>query len=254
YVRAHEPERARAAVKDPAGCTLDPEPWRASWRIDLGRLSHDRAELTEARQLASAAAAFPGATRAQRDLGYLLQSEAELDLGVVAAEDELRRRIDQAGDVADAELRSGIARARQVLALAALSRGDGPRALAELAQLQQTKPPGSCAAGFVSDIARAGWISVGPDGIVHSSVVSGLDSIRLPPSEVDRLRQCNGPISVLLAGDRPLDGALPDTLAWAYRVGGVPVSGAPGKERLLVRDVLPPGDLQLPALGTSRLP
>src|SRR5262249_52547146 len=48
--------------------------------------------------------------------------------------------------------------------------------------------------------------------------------------------------------------ALPDTLAWAYRVGGVPVSGAPGKERLLVRDVLPPGDLQLPALGTSRLP
>ncbi|HET9037260.1 MAG TPA: CHAT domain-containing protein, partial [Myxococcaceae bacterium] len=57
-----------------------------------------------------------------------------------------------------------------------------------------------------------------------------------------------------VAGERASTVSLPDSLSWAFRVGPSSAAGALGKERLLVRDVLPPPDLQLPKLGAAPLP
>src|SRR5262249_36142998 len=48
---------------------------------------------------------------------------------------------------------------------------------------------------------------------------------------------------------------LPDDLPWSYRVGTTsPQASPPGGDRLLVRDVLPPRDLQLPPLAAQLPP
>ena len=251
YVRAGEPARARAAVQERAECTLDPEPWRAAWRLDLGRLERDPALLREARQLATANAVLAGASPSERQQARLLEAEADLALDAPGAARILEERVDAVVAPEDVGLRSTVARARVALSLAALRRGDGAAALAELSRLYASPPLHACTAGFVSDVAQTGWIAVGPDGTAHVGLAQNAGAPTLPAAEIDRLKSCDGTIAVLVAGERAARASLPDSLSWAFRVGAGSGTGSPGKERLLVRDVFPPPELQLPKLTTG---
>jgi hypothetical protein len=254
YVRARDAARARAAVAEPMPCQLEPEPWRAAWRLDLGRLTADRKVLSEAREMAAALATSQKAARREVDQARLLQDEADLELGAPGAEEELRRRLSEASTPGDTAVRSAQAQAWQALAIAALARSDGRTALSDLARLQQTEQPGPCAVGFVGDVARQGWVTVGVNGQINSGLHRG-SGAELPPAELQRLQACGVPISVLASGELPTGAALPDGLVWAYRVGAKPTAPVPlGGSRLLVRNVLPPSDLQLPSLGVRAVP
>ena len=107
----------------------------------LGLLTGDRKALAEARQAATATTTFADATRAEKAQAELLEAEADFALGVTGAEATLRRRVEAMAEAGDAGLRSAIARSRQALVVAALGRGDGRTALAELARLQRTASP-----------------------------------------------------------------------------------------------------------------
>jgi len=254
YVHARDATRARAAVAEPMPCQLEPEPWRAAWRLDLGRLTGDRKLLSEAREMAVALATSPKAARREAEQARLLRDEVDLELGAPAIEEELRRRLSEAAPAADSAVRSAQARAWQALAIAALSRSDGRTALSDLARLQQAEEPKTCAVGLVGDVARQGWVTLGVNGRVNSGLHRGR-SVELPPSELQGLQACGIPISVLAAGEFPAGTSLPDGMAWAYRVGATAPTPAPlGGSRLLVRNVLPPADLQLPSLGTRAAP
>ena len=77
----------------------------------------------------------------------------------------------------------------------------------------------------------------------------------LPTEVVDRLRPCNQ-VAVLSTGRfQGRRSVLPDDLPWSYRLGtNRPEASPPGGDRLLVRDVLPPRDLQLPPLALQLPP
>jgi hypothetical protein len=249
YVRSGDAARAGAAVAEPMPCQLEPEPWRTAWRLDLGRLTGNRKTLIEAREMAAALVASPRAERREVDQGRLLEAEADLELGAPGAEEELRRRLSAASPAGDAAVRSTQAQAWQALAIAALARSDGRAALSDLARLQQTEEPRTCAVGFVRDVARRGWVAIDADGQISSGLHRGATG-ELPPAELQRLQACGVPISVLVAGEAPKGTALPDGLVWAYRVGAKAPTSAPlGGSRLLVRNVLPPSELQLTSLG-----
>jgi len=254
YVRGRDGARARAAVRDRVDCKLDPEPWRAAWRLDLGLLEKDPVTLREARALAASNVAFADASPSDRIQAGMLEAEADLALEVPGAAKALEERVEAAGNPRNVAVRSTIARERITLALAALRRGDGGAALAELSALYASPSLHSCAAGVVSDPARWGWVTIGADGVTHVGIEETTGTPALPSAEIDRLKACGEPVAVLVAGERASAVSLPDSLSWAFRVGPSSGSGAPGKDRLLVRDVLPPADLQLPKLGASPLP
>jgi hypothetical protein len=249
HVRAHDAAQAKAAVQEPLSCTIPPEPWRAEWRLDLGRLQDDPRPIREGKEIAGAVAAATDAAPVEVQEAGLLQAEADVLLGATGAEEVLAQRIDQLPAWSDAGLRSAGARGRQVLAMAAVQRGDARRALEQLARLQSATVPERCVVGFVSDVTSTGWVSAGPDGVPHTGWRRTDALPALPPEELTRLQSCQGAISVLVGGDRPVGAALPDGIAWAFRVGPGSPGGTPGAKRLLVRDVLPPADLQLPPLG-----
>ena len=253
YVRARDGARARAAVQTPSGCTLAPEPWRAAWRLDLGRLEKDRGMLREARAMAASNVALEDASPSERQQARLLEAEADLALDVPGAEKVLEERADAVGAAEDVAVRSTLARARMALSLAALRRGDGQAALAQLSRLYGSPPSQACTAGVVSDVAQLGWVTLGAEGAARVGLDETAGPPTLPAAEIDRLKSCDGPIAVLVAGERASGVSLPDSLTWALRVGPVAEPRLPGKERLLVRDVIPPPELQLPKLGTSGL-
>jgi predicted Zn-dependent protease len=253
YVREREASRARAVMREAPGCTLDPEPWRAEWRLDLGRLEKDPAMLREARALAASGVSFADASRSDRQQARMLEAEADLALGAPGAEKTLAERVDAVGDSDSVAVRSTVARERIALSLAAVGRGDGSAALDQISRLYASPALRTCAAGVVSDVTHSGWVTVGADGKAQVGIDDVDGPPKLPATEVDRLRDCNGPIAVLVAGDRAAQISLPDSLSWAFRVGPIAEPGALGKDRLLVRDVNPPPDLQLAPLRSPRL-
>ncbi|HZX43300.1 MAG TPA: CHAT domain-containing protein, partial [Myxococcaceae bacterium] len=207
--------------------------------------------LREARELAVTNAGFSDASPSERRQARVLEAEAELALDTPGAEKVLEERVEGVGAQDDVGLRSTVARARVALSLAALKRGDGQAALAQLSRLYASPPLHACTAGFVSDVARRGWVSIGPDGASHVGLEETGGPPTLPAAEIDRLKACDGPVAVLVAGERAAGASLPDSLSWAFRVGPGSEAGSPGKARLLVRDVFPPADLQLPKLGVT---
>jgi len=106
----------------------------------------------------------------------------------------------------------------------------------------------------VAGVARAGWAVTDESGKVAARLSDPRSAaLALPPDVVDRLRPCAS-VAVLSTGRfQGRQGVLPDDLPWSYRLGSETAAAAtpPGGTRLLVRDVLPPRDLQLPPLAIA---
>jgi hypothetical protein len=99
--------------------------------------------------------------------------------------------------------------------------------------------------GLVADGARQGWITVDGAGATAHRV----ESAASPSSTVPRLTGCSS-VSVLASGWEHVEQSMPADVAWTVRLAPpVSAEGSMGGEQLLVRDVRPPPELQLPPLG-----
>jgi tetratricopeptide (TPR) repeat protein len=258
YVARGDAASAQGVLSVKSDCkgSLDAEPWRARLRLQLGQLTGDRALLEEARSMAAANQGIARTAPREMAAARVLEGIAALELGTSEAERTLARTIAAEEASSDVQVRSAAAEGREALALRALDRKDGAGALGELGHLLGTPAPTRCAVGLVSGVARAGWVVVDATGNVVTSVgrTRGTD-VSLPPEVVDRLRSCND-VAVLSTGRfQGRRGILPDDLPWSYQLGTAQAEAVPpGPERLLVRDVLPPRDLQLPSLGLQQAP
>ena len=254
YVARGDPETARKVLSVTSECSgrLDAESWRARWRLELGQLTADRALLEEARTMAASATGIARTSPTEVAAGRVLEQIATMELGVPGAEKALAETIAAEEASPDVQIRSAAAEGREALALRALDRRDGLAGLTELAHLLGTPPPRRCAVGLVANVARAGWAVADANGRVETGVGTSRrsDGVAIPPSVVERLRPC-AHVSVLSTGRfQGRRDVLPDDLPWSYQLGtGQTVSSPPGVSRLLVRDVLPPRDLQLPPLA-----
>lgn len=256
YVARGNTEAARRllAVKSDCKGTLDAEPWRARLRLQLGQLTGDRALLEQARAMAASNQGIARVAPRETAAARVLEAIAALELGVPGADRTLAAIVDSDEASVDVQVRSAAAEGREALALHALDRKEGTSALAELAHLLGTAAPGRCAVGLVSSVARTGWAAADASGRLHTGVGQVRDGEpALPPEVVERLRSCND-VAVLSTGRfQGRRSVLPDDLPWSYQLGAARVGTASvGPERLLVRDVLPPRDLQLPALALQR--
>jgi hypothetical protein len=259
YVARGDAESARKLLVTKTDCkgTLEAEPWRARLRLHLGQLTGDRSLLEEARAMASGTQGLNRTDPAETTAARVLEKIAALELGESGAERGLRDTIAAAESSPDVQVRSAAAEGRETLALRALAAADGSAAFGELARLLGTPVPSRCAVGLVAGVARAGWAATDASG----KVVAGLSDAQgarptLPGEVVDRLRACPS-VAVLSTGRyQGRQGVLPDDLAWSYRLGTESGAAArpPGGTRLLVRDVLPPRDLQLPSLAIGATP
>ena len=246
-------ERAEGPGRSPGlSAALDPEAWRARWRLGLGQLTRDRSMLEEARAMAAATAGFATAPVQDVAAARMLERIALLELGTPGAEAELAHTIAREEASPDVQVRSAAAEGREALALRALDRKDGATALAELGHLLGTTAPSRCAVGLIANVAREGWAVADAAGaLVTGSGDPRPGEVLGPPAEViGRLRPCAN-VAVLATGRfQGRRGVLPDDLPWAYRIGpGSSGALRPGPNRLVVKDVVPPPDLQLPALA-----
>ena len=110
--------------------------------------------------------------------------------------------------------------------------------------------------GLVSSVARTGWAVADASGQLLTGVGPARGGeLAIPPEAVQRLRSCSD-VAVLSTGRfQGRRSVLPDDLPWSYQLGPAQAAAAPlGPQRLLVRDVLPPRDLQLPPLALQRAP
>jgi len=187
---------------------------------------------------------------------HVLEAIASLELGTPGADTTLAGIIAADEASPDVQVRSVAAEGREALALRALDRKDGAAALGELGHLLGTAPPARCAVGLVSNVARAGWAVADANGQLLAGIGSARDGdLALPREAVERLRSCNE-VAVLSTGRfQGRRSVLPDDLPWSYQLGPSRTAAAPpGPERLLVRDVVPPRDLQLPPLALQGAP
>ncbi len=250
-----EPARQLLALKTECKGSLDAEPWRARLRLQLGQLTGDRALLEEARSMASSDMGIARTVPREMAAARVLERIAALELGQADAERALADTIAAEEASPDVQVRSAAAEGREALALRALDRRNGAAALGELAHLLGTAAPTRCAVGLVANVARAGWTVADSAGKVVTGVGDARRDLVLPAQVVDGLRACND-VAVLSTGHfQGRRGVLPDDLPWSYQLGrGEAVASAPGPARLLVRDVLPPRDLQLPPLAIQQAP
>jgi len=258
YVARGDADEARQLLSKKSECkgTLDAEPWRARLRLQLGQLTGDRALLEEARTMAAANMGISRTVPREMAAARVLERIADLELGAAGAQTALAETIAAEEASPDVQIRSAAAEGREALALQALDRKDGVAALGELAHLLGTTAPDRCAVGLVSSVARAGWTVVDASGNFATGVGGmGARELSLPTEVVDRLRPCNQ-VAVLSTGRfQGRRSVLPDDLPWSYRLGtNRPEASPPGGDRLLVRDVLPPRDLQLPPLALQLPP
>lgn len=258
YVARGETDAARKLLAVKADCkgTLDAEPWRVRLRLQLGQLTGDRALLEEARTMAAGEMGIARTAPQEMAAARVLERIAALELETPGAEAALAESIVATESSPDVQIRSAAAEGREALALRLLDRKDGAAALGQLAHLLGIVAPGRCAVGLVSSVARTGWIVADAGGTVMAAVADARGSQPSLPSEVvGRLRECDH-VAVLSTGRfQGRRGVLPDDLPWSYQLGTNPAAAAaPGPERLLVRDVLPPRDLQLPPLAIQQPP
>jgi hypothetical protein len=207
--------------------------------------------LEEARTMAAATASFARAPVQDVAAARVLEGIALMELGAPGAESTLAATIAREEASADVQVRSAAAEGREALALRALDRKDGAVALGELGHMLGTQAP-RCAVGLVANVARRGWTVVDAGGTTVTGLAKsrGDDTVAPPADVIERLRPCPQ-VAVLATGRvQGRKGVLPDDLPWSYQVGaGGSGAGRPGPSRLLVKDVLPPRDLQLPALA-----
>ena len=254
YVARRDVANARKVLAVHQDCprALDPEAWRARWRLGLGQLTRDRSMLEEARAMAAATAGFARAPVQDVAAARMLEHIATLELGTPGAEAELARTIAREEASPDVQVRSAAAEGREALALRALDRKDGAAALAELGHLLGTTAPSRCAVGLIANVAREGWAVADAAGaVVTGSGDPRPGEVFTPPAElIARLRPCAN-VAVLATGRfQGRRGVLPDDLPWSYQIGpGSSGASRPGPNRLVVKDVVPPRDLQLPALA-----
>jgi hypothetical protein len=258
YVSRGDADSARKllAVKSDCKGSLDAEPWRARLRLQLGELTGDRGLLEQARAMAAADQGIAQSAPREIAAARVLEAIAALELGVPDADRTLAGLIAADEASPDVQVRSAAAEGREALALRALDRGDGAAAIAELGHLLGTTPPGRCAVGLVSSVARTGWAVADASGQLLTGIGPARDGeLALPPKAIEGLHSCND-VAVLSTGRfQGRRSVLPDDLPWSYQLGASQAATAPlGPERLLVRDVLPPRDLQLPALAFPRAP
>jgi len=259
YVARRDVDGARRvlAVKSECSGTLETEAWRARWRMELGQLTGDRALLEEARTMAASATGLGRTAENEVAAGRVLERIAAMELGVPGAEKALAETITAEESSTDVQIRSAAAEGREALALRALERKDGVAVFVELGHLLGTTPPTRCAVGLVANVARAGWAVADGGGALETGLADARSSDRMALSSavVERLRACPQ-VAVLSTGRfQGRKDVLPDSISWSYQLGSGQTAGSPpGGARLLVRDVVPPRDLQLPPLAIQQAP
>ena len=259
YVSRRDAESARKVLAVKATCkgTLDAEPWRARWRLELGQLSRDRGMLEDARIMA--ASMVGNARTAPREVAAarVIQNIAAMELGTDGSERTLTETIAAVEAAPDVEVRSAAAEGREALALRALDRKDGAAALGDLAHLIGVPPPARCAVGLAANVARAGWTVSDANGSMETGLIDARNGeITVPGALVERLRPCAHVVVLSTGRFQGRQGILPDDIPWSYAVGGAgPAAGSgAATARLLIRDVVPPRDLQLPPLSIQQPP
>ena len=247
YVRRGDVVGARAALEGLPPCRLaQMEPWRLALRLDMALREQKPDALAGVIETARAFAAAPDTTRQDRALAEVYAARAATELDRPGASTELAAALRGLEPFAsEVESRQARAHGWAALALAELRRGDGPAALQALASQLGLESPGKCTVGLVANGARQGWIAVDGSGTTAQRLEPATDGA----SSVPRLAGCPS-VAVLAAGWEHVERALPSDVAWTVRL--TPTTSGEGTvhgEQLLVRDVRPPADLQLPPLG-----
>ncbi|MGZ3444706.1 MAG: zf-HC2 domain-containing protein, partial [Myxococcaceae bacterium] len=95
YVSRREPEAARKVLAVKAQCkgSLDAEPWRARWRLELGQLTGDRSMLEEARTMAASTVGIARTAPREIAAARVLEGIAAMELGAAGAEKALAETI-----------------------------------------------------------------------------------------------------------------------------------------------------------------
>jgi hypothetical protein len=145
-----------------------------------------------------------------------------------------------------------------VLILTAARRGDAGRAMALLAEESGLPPPRRCALGVALEDRQRMVVARGPDGSDSLHFDGDRDTPALDPAAlvpralVERLAGCP---TVDVLARAPVHGVarlLPDGFAWRYRAARSRPLAAPSGDpvRLVVADVQPPAQLELPRLAS----
>ena len=246
YVRRGDVVGARDALAGLPDCPAAPmEPRRLELRLELALLEGKRDALAQVIETARVYTAQPDTTKEDQALADVYAARAATELDRPGASTELAaalRRLEGFGT--DADTRQVRARGWAALALAELRRGDGPAALGALSSQLGLEASGRCAVGLVADGTRQGWITVDGSGATSQRLAPVSPEMTVPP-----LAGCPS-VAVLVSGWEHVERALSPDVAWTVRIAQAKSGETTARgEQLLVRDVRPPADLQLPPLG-----
>jgi tetratricopeptide (TPR) repeat protein len=247
YARRADIIGARSALNALPSCDLEMHPERLELRLDLALLEGQRKELEQLFRLAnSRAESRSDSTPENRALAAVIAWRAATELDREGAVTELTNALRLLeGFPSDMEARQARIRGWSTIAFAGLRRGDPSSALRALARMVEAEPENRCTLGVVTDATRQGWVASDAAGRLSQAlgVPEAMKSARTPD-----FSGCKS-VAVLTAGRERLESLLPVSAAWSVRVGSKrePTTGA--NERLLVRDVRPPPELQLAPLG-----
>jgi hypothetical protein len=141
------------------------------------------------------------------------------------------------------------------LIIDAATNGDHPRALEYLAKLRgMTALPGGCLVGVVEEHQRRIFIVRGPGDRTFTAIQAPSQAREpLPPAPPQIAAGLAGCDTVAVLAGPPVfgqPGLLPPELPWAYAYGDPRAAAGAGElRRLVVTDVRPPEELELPRLA-----
>jgi cellulose synthase operon protein C len=244
YVRRGDVTGAKAALAGLPGCaTAEMAPWRLALRLELAVLEHDAHALGEVMAASEAFSRQPGTTSEDRAIAGVLAARAAVELDRPGASSDLTSALarldDYPGDIDATQART---RGWVTLGLSELRRGSASGALQAISRQLGVEPPTRCALALLGDNSRRGWSTIDASGVAVARLEAS-DARTIPAPAGCRS------VAVFASGWEHVERALPDTVAWTVRLVSTPSPAGAEGERLLVRDVRPPSDLQLPALG-----
>jgi hypothetical protein len=229
----------------------------ANYLTDIARLDPQPGDLAQLQGWLGKLRASGGLTAGERVLADEIEGRLVVESDRAAGTALLERAIAAAGTEADVYATKARAGAYSVLVFDAARHGELAQVVGLIARELGLPRPDACMAGIVAEDERAVVVVRGADGRDH-----GEYSPRRHPRDgalivsADLAKRLEGCAHVQVMAQAALQGqsrVLPATLSWSYATGARRDAVPPGHEvseahTLIVTDVTPPAELQLPTL------